>query len=78
MTAAIESLLAQVLALPDEERQEFLTQLLARLPELADGDLVDGWIGELERRLAYAESASAPTVKWEAVKERLLAKYSTE
>lgn len=78
MTAATESLLDQVLALPDEERHEFLTQLQARLPELADGDLGDEWIDELDRRLADVESGSAPTVKWEAVKERLLAKYSTE
>jgi putative addiction module component (TIGR02574 family) len=76
MTTATESLLEQVLALPDEERHEFLSQLQARLPELGDGELSDAWIDELDRRLADVESGSAPTVRWEAVKERLLAKYS--
>jgi putative addiction module component (TIGR02574 family) len=79
MTTTTESLLEQVLALPDEERQEFLTLLQARLPELADDEqLGDEWIDELDRRLADVESGNVPTVKWEAVKERLLAKYSTE
>jgi len=78
MTAATESLLAQVLALPDEERHEFLALLQERLPELADGELSEEWIDELDRRLADVESGNVPTVRWEAVKERLLAKYSAE
>lgn len=78
MTTATESLLEQVLALPEDERQEFLTSLQARLPELADGELSDEWIDELDRRLADVESGNVPTVRWEEVKERLLAKYSTE
>lgn len=75
MTAA-ESLLVQVLALPDEERREFLTLLQARLPELAEGELCEEWIDELDRRLADAESGSVPTVEWADVKARLIAKYS--
>ncbi|HRD99712.1 MAG TPA: addiction module protein [Ilumatobacteraceae bacterium] len=78
MTTATESLLDQVLALPDDERQEFLTRLQERLPELAGDELGDEWIDELDRRLADVESGSVPTVRWEAVKERLLAKYSPE
>jgi putative addiction module component (TIGR02574 family) len=78
MTTATESLLEQVLALPDEERHEFLMLLQARLPELVDDELGEEWIDELDRRLADVDSGSVPTVKWEAVKERLLAKYSAE
>jgi len=76
MTTVTESLLEQVLALPDDERQEFLALLQARLPELAEGELGDEWIDELDRRLADVEAGNVPTVKWEAVKDRLLAKYS--
>lgn len=78
MTTATESLLEQVLALPEDERQEFLTSLQARLPELADGELSDEWIDELDRRLADVESGNVPTVRWDAVKGRLLAKYVAE
>ena len=78
MTTATESLLEQVLALPDQERHEFLTLLQARLPELAGGELSEEWIEEFDRRLADVESGTVPTVKWDAVKERLLAKYSAE
>lgn len=78
MTTATESLLEQVLALPEDERREFLTSLQARLPELADSELSDEWIDELDRRLADVESGNVPTVRWDAVKERLLAKYAAE
>ena len=76
MTTATESLLEQVLALPDDERHEFLSLLQERLPELADEQLSEEWIDELDRRLADAESGSVPTVECADVKERLIAKYS--
>ena len=78
MTTATESLLEQVLALPDDERHEFLSLLQERLPELADEQLSEVWIDELDRRLADVESGNVPTVKWESVKERLLAKYAAQ
>jgi putative addiction module component (TIGR02574 family) len=39
-------------------------------------ELGDDWVDELDRRLAAVEAEEVPTVSWETVKERLLAKYS--
>lgn len=78
MTAATESLLQQVLALPAAERYEFPEHLQTQFPELAAGELGGEWIDELSCRLADVESGGAPTVRWGVVRERLLAKYVAE
>jgi putative addiction module component (TIGR02574 family) len=71
-------LLDKVLALPDNERENFVTELLARLPNPSEDELGDEWIDEIERRLDQAASGDVVCEKWDVVKQRLLAQYPKE
>jgi hypothetical protein len=55
VNAHAQKLLQDVLALPDEERDEFARELLTRLEEGADeSDATPSWTPELERRARAA------------------------
>lgn len=69
------ALLRQALALPDGEREDLAMELLASLPESVDDGLSDEWIGEVERRIEQVESGAVVCEEWDAVEQRLLAKF---
>jgi hypothetical protein len=77
MGADTAALVDQVLALPDRERDAFLAELLARLPEPAADKFVesDEWVREIERRLQGVVSGETVCEDWDVVEQRLLAKY---
>lgn len=71
-------MLEQVLALPEGEREDFVTELLARLPDRGGGALSDEWIGEIERRLDQIDSGEVVCETWDVVEQRLFAKLPKE
>ncbi len=77
MGADTAALVDQVLALADGERDAFLAELLARLPEPAADEFVesDEWVREVERRFQGVVSRETACEDWDVVEQRLLAKY---
>jgi hypothetical protein len=77
MGADTAALVDQVLALADGERDAFLAELLARLPEPAADEFVesDEWVREVERRFQGVVSRETVCEDWDVVEQRLLAKY---
>lgn len=68
-------LLAEVLALPPDERQVFLEKLreVVEHPESADKAIEDAQFAEVERRWRDIESGKAKLIPWEEFKAELLA-----
>ena len=69
------ALLKQVLALPEDEREELATEALASLYEPAGDDLTDEWIDEIERRIEQVESGAVVCGEWDVVEKRLLVQF---
>jgi putative addiction module component (TIGR02574 family) len=64
-------LLEEVLRLPESEREELATALLASFDGDADEDWLDAWDREISDRLADLQANPQTSVPWELVRERL-------
>jgi len=76
MTDAARKLLADVLALPEEERVEIASEVLASLDGPPDADWDDVWLAELERREHAAAARGTPAPEWSEVRARILARLA--
>lgn len=75
MTAVAESLLEQVLALPDAERDEFVALLHELLPERAEPPLSGEWMSEIGSRVKQLRSGEVIAEDWEVARDRLCAEF---
>jgi putative addiction module component (TIGR02574 family) len=71
--ASQRELLAQVMALPTEERAEFAHKLLRTLDDEADAStgVQAAWTQELDRRLADAKDHPDKLLSFDEVKQRM-------
>lgn len=78
ITAA--SLLQQVSALPADERDEFLAELIARFPVQDDAVEIDSpeWITEVERRARRVLAGESTADDWDTAEQRILARLADE
>jgi putative addiction module component (TIGR02574 family) len=74
MKPAAQKLVEQALALPDEERLEIATQLLASVEDGADAEWEANWLAELERRRQEARRDPTSRAEWSAARARVLAR----
>jgi putative addiction module component (TIGR02574 family) len=74
-TATKETLLADVLRLPPEERAEVAHKLLLSLEESEEPRADAEWSEELERRAREVLDGSVKTVPWEQVEARIGARF---
>lgn len=72
MTDAARQLLDDVLALPEKERAEIASELLASLDGPPDSDWDATWLDELDRRTEAAQKRGQPGAEWVEVRARLL------
>jgi putative addiction module component (TIGR02574 family) len=70
MTAAAEQLLNAALALPEEDRFEFVEALMVSLQPSDRPPLDDSWREVIQRRSAELRSGKVIPVPWEEVKRR--------
>lgn len=69
------AVLREALALPDSERADIAAELLASLPS-PDTDLDDDrWLREIDRRARRALQGESPGEPWDAVEQRLAARF---
>ncbi len=71
MSPATEQLLQSALALPNEERLEFIDALLAECDRGLARPFDDAWLAEIRRRSAEIDAGAAPITPWPEVKRRV-------
>jgi putative addiction module component (TIGR02574 family) len=74
MGSTAESLLQQALTLPEEDRAEIATRLIASLD--ADSresrqDVEEAWAAEIERRCEALDAGATTTRSWTEVRRRI-------
>ena len=68
------SVLAQALQLPPEERADVAKRLISSLDEPADEDVESAWHTEIERRLLDLNANDAVFEPWDVVRARIAAR----
>jgi putative addiction module component (TIGR02574 family) len=74
MTADAERLTGEALKLSREERLHLLTVLADSIEEGSLEEIEAAWVAEAKRRLAGIERGERPTMRWEELEQRLLAR----
>jgi putative addiction module component (TIGR02574 family) len=68
------TVLAEALQLPPEERADVAKMLIASLDEPDDEGVEAAWLEEVERRLQDVDRGSAKFEPWETVRARIAAR----
>ena len=68
------TVLAQALQLPPEERADVAKHLIASLDDPADEGVEAAWLAEVERRLQDVDRGTANFEPWEVVRARIAAR----
>ena len=66
-----ETLLEQVLSLPEPDRAEVAVRILESLEPHHDADVDDAWAVEIERRCAAVDAGTLVTSDWNDVRRRI-------
>jgi len=74
MTRAARDLLAEALKLPDQERLDLASELIASVDGPPDADWEVAWLAELDRREKAASERGEPLAEWREVRARILKK----
>ncbi len=72
MNARTDQLLTELLALPTDERTEFVLALLESLEVVDATAISDAWRSEIRRRKAEIANGRAKLSSWSEVKSRFL------
>jgi putative addiction module component (TIGR02574 family) len=72
MTSSARKLLQDVLALPEDERLELASEIIASVDGLGDGDWEATWLTELDRRADAAKARGGTASDWADVRARIL------
>jgi putative addiction module component (TIGR02574 family) len=72
MTSTARKLLEDVLLLPEDERLELASEIIASVDGPPDTDWDRTWLGELDRRVLAAGTRSESAAEWSEVRARVL------
>lgn len=72
MTGSARRLLDEVLALSEDERLEFVSEIIASVDGPRDADWESTWLCELDRRAEAAKSRGGTASDWTEVRARVL------
>lgn len=78
MIDAARKLLADPLALPEEDRARIATEVIASLDGPPDADWEATWLAQLDRRAEAARQAGETGADWSEVRAELLAELRAE
>ncbi len=76
MTEAASKLLQDLLALPERQRLEIASAVIASVDGPPDSDWEAAWESELLRRIEAARRRGKPAPSWDVVRDRVLARLS--
>jgi putative addiction module component (TIGR02574 family) len=65
------SIIAEALKLPEQERLEIAERLYESLDGPPDPDAEEAWAAEIERRLRSIDSGEAVLIPWEEARRRI-------
>jgi len=74
MTDAAKKLLEAASALPEDERLELASELIASVDGPPDGDWESAWVAELDRRVEAARDKGEPASEWSEARARVLSR----
>lgn len=72
MSDAARKILQDVLALPENERLELASEIIASVDGPRDGDWEAAWLSELDRRTEAAKQHGESGTEWTDVRARIL------
>jgi len=72
MTDTAKKLLEAAGALPEDERLELASELIASVDGPPDGGWESAWVAELDRRVEAARDKGEPAHEWSEVRARVL------
>jgi putative addiction module component (TIGR02574 family) len=72
MTGSAHKLLQDLLALPEGERLELASEIIASVDGPSDADWESAWLGELDRRADAARARGGTASDWTDVRARIL------
>jgi putative addiction module component (TIGR02574 family) len=72
MTGSARKILEDVLALPEDERLELASEIIASVDGPQDGDWEAAWLAELDRRVDAAKARGGTASEWTDVRARIL------
>jgi putative addiction module component (TIGR02574 family) len=72
MTGSARKLLDEVLALPEDERLELASEIIASVDGPQEGDWEAAWLAELDRRAGAAKARGETAADWADVRARIL------
>jgi putative addiction module component (TIGR02574 family) len=78
VTSTAKKVLAQALALPDDERKALVEVLITSVQWDAPEDLERAWSEEIVRRLERHERGETVAVDWDEAKRRIRDKHGFE
>jgi putative addiction module component (TIGR02574 family) len=70
MTASVDDILQQALALPESERAQLVDAIIATLSPEDAAPLDDTWLAEINRRSDEFDAGGVQPITWAEVKER--------
>jgi putative addiction module component (TIGR02574 family) len=71
MSAAVESILAQAMQMPAQDRAAIAERLISSLDTETDWDVEIAWQQEVQRRVDEVERGEVVCLPWEQVLQRL-------
>jgi len=74
MTGSARRLLEDVLSLPEEERLELASEIIASVDGPPDADWETAWLAELDRRVAASKARGSLGSEWSEARARILAR----
>jgi putative addiction module component (TIGR02574 family) len=77
VSPSVPKLLDQALALPEDDRLDLASELIASVDGPADSGWDEAWQAELRRREDAARARAEPAPEWSAVRARILSKLAT-
>jgi len=72
MTGSARKLLEDVLALPEDERLELASEIIASVDGPGDPDWESAWLTELDRRTDAAKARGETASEWTEARARIL------
>lgn len=74
MTRSPKAVLDDAMALPEEDRLELASELIASVDGPPDADWEAAWTAEIDRRIAAADRNGARASDWTEVRARILSR----
>ncbi len=71
MSPATEDILRAALALTEQERAEFVEELLAAQPDTGDLPFDPAWLSEIQRRSTEIDQGRVVLTSWAEVRDRV-------